>query len=101
MAGNARQTAVDHQANAVDGERGFRDVRGNDDFTPLIASHSRILIIRRQLAVQWQHEELVAERSPRRLDGARDFIGAGHENEGVALGVYSDQALKFPDGKVP
>ena len=96
-----RQTAVDHQANAVDGERGLRDVSGDDDFAPVISGHRRVLIDGRQFAVQRKDEELRAEPIARRLHGARDFIRSGHENKSVALGMLAYQALEFFDGKFP
>ena len=66
VARNARQAAVDHQAHAVDGERGFRDVGGDDDLAPVVPRHRRVLIARRQFAVQRKHDELAdrARRAP-------------------------------------
>ena len=47
VARNARQAAVDHQAHAVDGERGFRNVGRDDDLAPVVLRHCRVLITRR------------------------------------------------------
>ena len=47
VARNTRQAAVDHQAHAVDGERGLRDVGGDDDLAPVVLRHRGVLITRR------------------------------------------------------
>src|SRR5262249_33834899 len=94
-------TAVEYQAYAVDGERGFRDVGGNYDFAPLIAGHRRVLISGRQFAVQWKNDKFRAKPIGRCLYGARDLIRSRHEDERVALGMLTQQALKLFDRKFP
>ena len=101
IAGNTRQAAVEHQAHTIDGERGFRDVGGDDDFAPVIAGHRCVLIPGLQFAMQRKHDKLRAEGIPRRLHGAVDLIRPGHENKRVALRMLAYQPLEFFDCKLP
>ena len=64
IAGDTRQTAVEYQAHTVDGERGFRDVSGDDDFAPVIAGHRCVLIAGWQFAMQGKHDKLAARGYP-------------------------------------
>ena len=54
-AGNAGETAVEHDADAVNGYRCFRDIGGDDDLAAVIAFDGGILIAWRKLAVQGQN----------------------------------------------
>ncbi len=54
--GNTRKAAIDDETDAVDGDRGFRDIRGDDDLRLLIAGNGGVLILRRQLTVQRKNE---------------------------------------------
>jgi hypothetical protein len=85
IAENSSQTAVDHQAHAVDGKRRFRNISGDDYFTPVIARYRGVLLGRRQFTVQREYQKLRAQGIARGSHSARDFIGARHENEGIAL----------------
>ena len=85
VARHAGEAAVDDGRHAVDGERGFRDIGRDDDLARVVARHGPILRIRRQLAVQRQHQA-IAQRLfvLHRLHRPADLVGAGHENQQVA-----------------
>ena len=98
---DARQPAIDHHAHAVDGQRGLRDVRGDDDLPLPVVRQRRILIGHGQLPMQRQHHEFRAHaRTPHRLDRAVDLVRARHENEHVSLG-HAGQPLQFIGGDIP
>src|ERR1044072_3605102 len=61
VTGNSRQAAVDHETHAVNGERSFGDIGGDHDLAPVIARDGGVLILRRELAVQWKNGKLRAE----------------------------------------
>ena len=56
VAADARQSGVDDVADAGDGQRGLRDVRGDDHLALVVIGHGRVLVRRRQLAVQRQDD---------------------------------------------
>ena len=83
---DAGQAGIDDQSHAVDGQRGFGDIRRHHHLALLIPGHGGVLVVRVQLAVQRQAQEAFRLRAlPDGLDGARDFKRAGHEHQHVAL----------------
>ena len=82
---HAREAGVDHEADAVDGQRGFRNIGGDDDFPPVVAGDGGVLVVGRQFAVEWEEERALGGGGlAEGFDRALDFIGAGHEDERVA-----------------
>ena len=80
------EPAVDHDAHAVDGQRGFGDVGGDDDLAPLVARHGGVLVGDGQFAVQRQDEELIRARVVAdRLHRPVDLVRARHEDQHVAF----------------
>ena len=49
---NARQPAVNHQPDAVNGQRGLGDVGGNDHLALAVTRHRGVLVLGRKFAVQ-------------------------------------------------
>src|SRR5205814_893352 len=50
--GDASETGVDDEADAVDGERGFGDVGGDDDFGFVVPGDGGVLVVGRKVAVK-------------------------------------------------
>jgi hypothetical protein len=85
MAGDARETAIDHDADAFNGDGTFSDVGGEDDFAAIAGGDGAVLLFRRLVAVERQEQEARAlgcghARGLR----ASDFGCAGQEDEDVA-----------------
>ena len=96
---NAGETAVDHDADAVDRDGGLRNVRGDDDLRLIVACDRRILIPRRQLAVQRQKK--VTLRFPcltNGFDGPIDLVSARHEDQHIA---FAGDVSKMHRQRVP
>jgi hypothetical protein len=51
-----RQPGINHQSHAINRDARLRHIRGHHHLRPLVPRHRRILILRRQFAVQRQHE---------------------------------------------
>ena len=101
---HARQAAVDDDAHAVDGQRGFGDVGRDDDFSLLARRDGGVLLGGRKFAVQRMKREIARGKAvPQRVERALDFVRAGHENEDVALGTFSgvEQPLAGVGGEFP
>src|SRR3954462_15882941 len=98
---DARQAAVDHCLDAINSERGFRDIGGNDGAPLLVMGKGGILFFRTQFAMKWKNNELIAHpRGPDRRDRAANLVFPGHEDQDVALTVAGDP-LQLVCGKVP
>ncbi len=101
---HAGESAVDHHAHAVDGQRGLRHV-GRDDDLPFLARRNRGVLLRgRQLAVQRMKRKVArAEAVAHRVERALNFVRAGHENQDVALGTLAriEQRARTPPRRVP
>ena len=103
---HAGQTAIDHHAHAIDGQRGFRDIRGYDHLSFLITRHRRVLVGDGKLSVQRQHEALGTRAGfTNRRNRAADFVGARHEDESIAVALPRDPfefvRSRLPHGSVP
>ena len=100
---DAREAGIDHEPDAVDGQRSFRDVGGHDDFPAVVAGDGGVLVVGRQFAVQRQEQRaLGGGRLPQGVERALDFVGAGHEDQRVAgIAVFADRALVGGRGGVP
>jgi hypothetical protein len=84
IAGDPCQPAIDYVADAVNGDRGLRDIRGNDHLAQGIRREGEVLLVGRQVAVQRDEgETLVCADGPSRADGGVDLAHAGHENQDV------------------
>ena len=95
VARNARQAAVDHTPDAVNGQRGLGDVGGDDDLALIVAGHGGVLVARRQFAVQREQDEaagLVA--TPDGLDRLGNLEAARHEDQHVALAARADKVAE-------
>ena len=102
VARDARQAAVDHQPDAVDGQRGLGDVGGDDDLALVVAGHGGVLVARRQFAVQREQDEaagLVAAAD--RLDGLANLEAARHEDQHVALAARARRSRRRPPPPAP
>ncbi len=82
---DAGEAAVDHRADAVDGERGFGDVGGDDDFRAVVAGDGGVLVAGLQFAVE-REEQVTAGfgKVPQGFEGALDLERAGHEHQNIA-----------------
>ena len=85
VTGNARESAVDDEAHAVDGDGGLGDIRGDDDLGLVVAGDGGVLIARGKFAVERQQDVAaglggVADG----FDGLADLESAGHEDQHVA-----------------
>ena len=78
------QTGVDHVGDAFDRQRGFGDVRRQDDFAPRCRRERALLRIDVERAVQRQHERV----GIRKIRGrSLDLAHAGQEAEDVAARI--------------
>ena len=78
------KAAIDYETYAVDRDRSFSHVRGDNNLPLIITGYRRILIVWRQLAKQREKEVSLGLRpAADRLDRAVDFVSARHENEDV------------------
>jgi hypothetical protein len=83
-AGDAGEAGIDDEPDAVDGEGGFGDVGGDDDFLLVVAGDGGVLIVRGQFAVEREEDgALGGGGMAQGVEGALDFVGAGHEDERV------------------
>ena len=62
VARDPRQPAIHHVANAVDGDRGLRDIRGDDHLAQGIRREGEVLLLGRQVAVQGDEGEPLVRR---------------------------------------
>ncbi len=98
-AGDAGEAGIDDEADAVDGEGGFGDVGGDDDFAAVGAVDGGVLGGGREFAVEREDGAVASVGGGLEGgDGAGDFVGAGHENEDVAFGVGGEEAVGFLGG---
>jgi len=95
--GDSSETGINHEPDAVNRQRSFGDVGGDDDFGLRITGDGGVLVVRWQIAVEREDDEPAAVSVANGLDGATDFIGAGHENQGVAF----EAPVEFFGGDVP
>ena len=102
VVGETRQPAVDHDADAVDGEGGFGHVGGDDDLAPGTGGQGLVLPLGREFAVEGK------DRPPsgpplrsQRLHRPADLMDAGHEDQGVALGTACHRLAQHRHGPVP
>ena len=82
-----REAAVDHDADAIDRERGLGDIRRDDRAAFFIMRERGVLLGWRQVAVQRQSNEAIAY--PRRADRrnrSTDLVLSRHEDQDVAVG---------------
>ena len=97
-AGGAR---VDHVTDAGDGERGFRDVGGEDDAAARHGAVRRdlehpVLLGGRQPGVQRQH--VGVRPAAQRVGGVADLLLPGQEHEDVAWSLALELADRVGDG---
>ena len=81
-AGGPAPAAIDHDAHAGHGQRGFGDRGGQHDSPSLGRTQGAVLLGQREIAVQWQHQRATAIQ---RGFGAADFAHAGQEGQDIAL----------------
>ena len=80
------EAAVEDEPHAVDRERGFGHVRGDDRLALLVRREGGVLLARGEVAVERERDETVAHAGS--ADGgerAVDLVFPGHENQRVAL----------------
>src|SRR5436309_9534371 len=78
VAGDAREAAVDDGGDAVDGERGFGDVGGEDDFAARRWLQGEGLLVGGEGAVEGENEDIVLAREGfEAVHGATDLLRAG------------------------
>ena len=102
--GRAGEAGVDHGADAGDGERGFRDVGGDNDPGFFRRTDRAFLVGGREGGVK--RENIVAPAGGgvfQQLDGAADLVGAGKEDEDIAAIRHRQRLPRergglFPDG---
>src|SRR2546428_11090966 len=98
------KAAVNHQPDAVNGKRSLGNVGGHHDFALSVTRDGGVLVVRRQLAVEWKKDEaLRSVRVPNGFDRLRDFKTARHEHQYVARAAGPDVTAKgigrlLPDG---
>ena len=73
-----RQAAVDHNANAINGQAGLGNVRGENDFPALLRVTTNRQPLRRRvnLAMQFMHDDIRANTA-QTVHGAVNFAHAG------------------------
>ena len=102
--GDAGQAGIDHGAHALNGDRGFGHVGGNDDFRAWAGRDGRFLRGGRQRAVK--RIDVPAARGGaifQQFNGPADLVGAGQKHQDVAgigqgHGLAANLGHAFPDG---
>ena len=86
MAGDPRETAIDHGVHAFDGDGALGDVGGEDDLPAVAGCDSAVLLLGRLVAVKGEEEPAVplGERGGSGLRSA-DFGAAGKKYQHVSL----------------
>ncbi len=85
-AGHPGQTAINDRADAIDGERGFGHIGRHDDALLFRGAHGQILLRSGKLAVERAEDKSApAAALLQSAQSALNLVGAGHENEDVAL----------------
>jgi hypothetical protein len=96
IAWDSGEAAVDHKPDAFDRDRRFRDIGGDDNLRLIVSRYRRVLVARREFAVQ--REEQVTPglfSAPERFDRLMDFVAARHENKHVPGGLGPGAAHVF------
>ena len=102
VARDAGQAAVNDEADAVNGEGGFGDVGGDDDFALVVAGDGGVLVAGGKLAVQGEQAEPAGfGAAAEGFDGLGDLVAAGHEDQDVALAAGADEVGESLGGLVP
>jgi hypothetical protein len=90
---------IDHGGDAIDRERGFGDVRGEDDFAAAELGQRAVLLLGRQVAEEGEQGVAAAVgKWFKRFLAADDFAGAGEEDEDVARCFAEDFGHQREDG---
>ena len=84
---DARQARVHDERDAIDRQRGFGDIGGDDDLAPAAAIHRLVLLGGGKLAVKGKNRTTAAEPRLQLANRALDFIAPRHEDKDVAFGV--------------
>ena len=88
VARDACEAGINHQPHAVNRQRRFRDVRGDDNFAFVVTRNGSILIARRQFAVQRQkNKSFRLACVANGFNGLRDFKTARHKDKHVAFAI--------------
>ena len=99
--GDAREPAIDHRRYPVNGQRGLRDIRRNDNLARLIARDRPVLLFWGEFTVQRKRHKLAQSARPLdRLHGTTDLVSAGHEHKKVAA-RFTRHTLAFPRRDLP
>ena len=85
IAGDARQTAVDHGRDAFDGDGAFGDVGGQNDLALRSGGDGAVLFGGRQVAVERKEQQVVPCRQRTTLAlGAPNLRRTGQEDQNVS-----------------
>src|SRR5947207_11414588 len=86
VARNARQSAVNHAADTIDGQRSFRDISRDNHFPFIVARDRGILVARWQFAMQRQQNDTAGFIAMTNyFDGLGDLKSPGHKHQHVTL----------------
>ena len=98
VAQDAGQAAIDDAGDALDRQRRFGDVRGEDQLaTPRTLEHG-VLLLGGQVAVELQQRDVLRARTGHETFLAlADFADAGQKDEAVARGQLEDRRHTFRD----
>ncbi len=100
--GCAGEAGIDHRADAGDGQRGFRDISGNDDLRLLRGCDGHFLLGGRQRGVEGENAVATAGGGVfQQLDGAPDLVGAGEEDEDVPAIRHRQRLPRERGGLLP
>ncbi len=93
VSGDAGLAAVHNVTDAVDGDGGFGDIGGDDDFSIRIGGKGEVLVLGLELAVERDEGDAFADvGGSNGGDGGIDLAHAGHEDEDIALGAGVDDS---------
>ena len=88
------EAGVHHMTDAIDGDGGFGDVRGDDHLAERVGGEGEILFLGGQLTMQGnQCHPLRKTLAADRVHRGHDFSHARHEDQDIAIGAGLDDAF--------
>ncbi len=98
----AHQPTVDNHRDAINRQRGLRDVGRDDDLALRSRPYGAILFGCRKRAIQRSHKTVSRNRQATyRFNRPADLIASGHKDQNIPLGGVLQKARQFPRYQIP
>ena len=95
---------VDDVANTLNGDGGFGDIGGDDDFALGAGGDGRVLLAGGKRSVERAKVQRLRQAGEPFLRGRNrpaNFVGAGHKDQHVAVEVFVQQVVERVAGPIP